>query len=454
MTREALDVWLYGTRIAQLHETVRGRIGLAWTADAVQRWGRGARLLSAKLTIGTVPVDVLVGAYLDGLLPEGSARVNHALTAGVAPDDTYALIRAYGRDTPGATIFVPAGTPDPTRAGHYEPLSAGQVAERLRRADEHLPTSPRETTESSTLPGMVPKVTIHREGGQWFSCKEGAPSTWILKRSNDAAREIGDVVDTEVACLTLAREIGLTSIDAEIVDFGDVRAIAVSRYDRDVANGNARLHQEDLAQALGLNTQDPNRKFQWGSRMPSLVHAADVLRLDGGNPDALLRLVTFSFLVGNTDMHAKNISFLRHDDGKVALSPAYDIAMHLHHERENRRSALDVNGRNRIDELTIADVVAEAERWGLPARRAARVVAETTRALDGALRGLDRARHGGVPPRAWDLLERRIAAAVAGLPGPATPAPAAGVVAGASERPAGAGVEPQSGRPRGPRRPR
>ena len=53
----------------------------------------GDRLLSAKLTIGTTPVPPLVKAYLDGLLPEGNARVNHALTAGVAPDDTFGLIR-------------------------------------------------------------------------------------------------------------------------------------------------------------------------------------------------------------------------------------------------------------------------------------------------------------------------------------------------------------------------
>ena len=149
---------------------------------------------------------------------------------------------------------------------------------------------------------------------------------------------ISDVVDTEVACLALARQLELTTIEAEVLDFGDVRAIAVSRYDRDPVR-RARVHQEDLAQALGL-TPDPNRKFQWGS--PAVLRdARRVLRLDGGNPDALLRLVTFSLLVGNTDMHAKNISFLRLPDGRVALSPAYDIAMHLHHPRDNRRFALD-----------------------------------------------------------------------------------------------------------------
>ena len=44
-----------------------------------------------------------------------------------------------------------------------------------------------------------------------------------------------------------------------------MRAIVVSRYDRVVSDGpTERIHQEDLAQALGINTSDPERKFQRG----------------------------------------------------------------------------------------------------------------------------------------------------------------------------------------------
>ncbi len=445
MTGEMLDIWLYGTHVAQLPESSRAGISLTWTPDGVERWGRGARLLSAKLAVGEDPVGALVRTYLDGLLPEGNARVNHALTAGVAPDDTFALISAFGRDTPGAAIFVPAGHGDPTRAGRYEPLTSAEVAERLRRADQHRPASPAGATESSTLPGMVPKVTLHRADGRWFACKDGAASTWILKRAAVGGGELDDVIDTEVACLALARTIGLTTIEAEVVDFGDVRAIAVSRYDRLDSRANARIHQEDLAQALGLNTLDPNRKFQWGSAMPSLRQAADVLRLDGGDPDDLLRLVTFSFLVGNTDMHAKNISFLRHADGRAELSPAYDIAMHLHHRRENRRFALDIDSRSRVDDLSIADVVTEGRSWGLPPRRALRVVAGTTTALARSLERLDRTRHPGVPGAAWAVLEQRVEDAIVLLGDAADASPHRDPVDDAA-RPA------RPGR-RGPRRP-
>jgi len=448
-----LDVWLYGTRVAELTEERPGRIALSWTPDAQARWGRGARVLSAKLTIGETPVPPLVTAYLDGLLPEGNARANHSLAAGVPADDTFALIRVYGRDTPGAAIFVPQGAPDPTRAGAYQPLTDAEVAERLRRADVYQPASPTRTPESSTLPGMVPKITLHRADGQWYACTDGAPSTWILKRGAASDSPVADVVDTEVASLTIARMIGLTTIDAEIVDFGDVRAIAVSRYDR--GPDNLRIHQEDLAQATGLNTADPLRKFQWGKQVPTLAQAAEVLQLDGGKPDPLLAQVTFSFLVGNTDMHAKNVSFLRYDDGSVALTPAYDVAMHLHHPRHERRIALDLNGVCQVDALTVEDVIAEGTTWGLPERRARRVVTQTVAAVAVALATIERSEHPGVTAAAWDVVNSRTSAASQqlerrsglGAADPtATPSTAAGQVRTST-------APPGRGR-RGPRRPR
>lgn len=459
---EPLEIWLYGTRMASIVESNDRRLELTWDDDAVDRWGTDARVLSAKMPLGDRPVSGLVKNYLDGLLPEGNARVNHALSAGVPPDDTFALIRTYGRDTPGAAIFVPEGTGDPTSVGRYQPLTLDQVAERLRRADEHSPADQDgQLGESSTLPGMVPKITLHRDGDRWYACKDGAASTWIIKRASAPDTNLADVVDTEVACLALARSIGLTSISAEIFEHDGVRAIAVSRYDRSYEAANPRLHQEDLAQAIGLNTQDPNRKFQWGSRMPTLKHAADVLRLDGGNPDSLLRLVTFSYLVGNTDMHAKNISFMRKDDGSVALSPAYDVAMHLHHDRDNRRSALDINGKFLMNDINIADVIAEGVTWGIPERRARNVVHTTAEDLAAALGAIERDDHPGVSVDAWDIVEARmheaadpISRSIAGGIVESRHIESGGTEVVRSHAKDGKAVESRPGKKRGPRRPR
>lgn len=406
--REPLGLWIYGTLVATIAESTTDRLSLAWTAQATERWQTGTRILSAKLPIGEPVASPMVKNYIDGLLPEGNARTNHALDAGIPPDDTFGLISAYGLDTPGAAVFAPASAQDPERSGHYEPLNLAELEAKILHADRQSPAA--DSSDSSTLPGMVPKVVAHRSAdGGWLACKGGAASTWIIKRGNPTDSLTSDTIDTEAAALHLAYALGLTDIRAEILEFDSTRAIAVSRYDRAILDTGMveRWHQEDLAQAIGLDTRDPNRKFQWGAKMPSLRHAATVMRADGSDLKDLLRLVTFSTLIGNTDMHAKNISFLRYDDGTAELSPAYDIAMHLHHERERRRFALDVNAKYQVADITVSDLVAESVSWGLPSRLAHTTVGSLSRDLSLALTKIDRSAYPGVSNLAWDIVCER-----------------------------------------------
>jgi len=413
--RPPLATWLYGTKVATLTEGAG--IALTWTEEAYDRWGGGSRVVSNLLPLSTPghgPHPRAVKAFLDGLLPEGNALLNHAIDAGLVTDDTYGLISRYGRDTAGALVFQPVEEPEPTRVGWYEPLSAAEVGQRLLHAQRHAPTDPSSRgIESSSLAGIQPKITLHRSQGQWQACRSGAPSTWIVKLAHPDGSAAEDVVDTEVLAIDLAREVGLTTITAELVDFGGVRAIVVPRYDRrETADEIERIHQEDLAQALGLNTGDPTRKFQRGNAVPSLRAAAQVLRDGGSEPDRLLALATFNYVVGNTDFHAKNLSFLRHPDGTASLAPAYDTALHMHHGSE-RLSALDVNGKFRMAEIGTDDLIAEGRSWGLPGRRARVVVTETVDELAALLEGLDLANYPGVAPNALDTARARAGSAPA-----------------------------------------
>ena len=142
--------------------------------------------------------------------------------------------------------------------------------------------------------------------------------------------------------------------------------------------------------------------------MPSLAHAAEVLRSGGSEPDDLLRLTTINYLLGNIDAHAKNISFLRHEDGTATLAPAYDIAMHTHHDDEQHRSALDINGKVYYADMSVEDIVAEARGWGLPSRRALRTVNDTIEATRDALEAIDPDDYPGVSVNALDTVRQRL----------------------------------------------
>ncbi len=83
--------------------------------------------------------------------------------------------------------------------------------------------------------------------------------------------------------------------------------------------------------------------------------------------------------------------------------------MHLHHPHASRTFAMDVAGTRDMDALTAEHLVTEGTTWGLPRRRAHRVVTRTLDDLAGALADVDRDAHPGVGRRAWRTVEERTA---------------------------------------------
>ena len=87
-----------------------------------------------------------------------------------------------------------------------------------------------------------------------------------------------------------------------------------------------RLHQEDFAQALGIFAADKYEKTPSGY----MARMFELLRNNSSNPIedqiALLRIIIFNYLIGNTDCHVKNFSLLYSEDLKSKrLAPAYDL---------------------------------------------------------------------------------------------------------------------------------
>ncbi|MDO8149565.1 MULTISPECIES: type II toxin-antitoxin system HipA family toxin [unclassified Isoptericola] len=415
MTASELDAWLYGSRVGRFsaRDTGRGalRVELEWDAAAIDRWGYGSRVLSHLLPMDAdaPPAPARVNAWLDGLMPEGRVRDHMAMDVGVDPDDPVGFFGAYGGDTVGALQFVAVGADLRSVDGDPVPLDESGVADLLRASIARAGGTARSQRLTSSLPGMEPKIGLVRDAGTWWRAAPDRPTTHILKVARDADSPTADLVDTEAAAIELARRIGLTTIQAHVETFEDVRCLVVSRYDRvpdaEAPGGLRRIHQEDAAQALGINTRDPERKFQHGRTIPSLRAIAQVLRDDGSRPDRLLALTTLNLALGNTDAHAKNISMLRRADGTVSLAPAYDISMHLHHEHASRVFAMDVAGTRDMDAITGTDLVDEGVAWGLPRRRAERVVTTTLDGLRTALGEVDRDAHPGVGEAAWRTVE-------------------------------------------------
>jgi len=415
MTDLELDAWLYGTLVAQIRRVGRGRAALAFTADALDRWGIASPVVSGLLPLSLhEPSTARVRAWLDGLLPEGRARTELALRAGVDPDDPVGFLAHYGKDTAGALVLVPAGA-DPDPPGTLTPVDEHQIAALLVQAEQYGAAD-----QVTSITGLETKIALTATAEGWASPVGRPPSTHIVKLGRPSDSLAPDLIDTEAAALNLARTCGLTTVNASITSFAGMRTIVVERYDRfvDAAGRLTRIHQEDAAQVLGLDTRDPDRKFGWNREMPSLrAIARGLVAMGVMRPTRLLALTTFNVAIGNADAHAKNISVLHLPDGATQLAPAYDVAMHQHLRHAERRFAMSVDGALDIAKITAMDLVAEGRSWGLSVRDADRTVRTTLETLEDALQTIDRDAHPGVTARAWDTVETRTRTLLAGAAG-------------------------------------
>jgi serine/threonine-protein kinase HipA len=138
----------------------------------------------------------------------------------------------------------------------------------------------------------------------------------------------------EHLCMQLARRVGLQAAQTRLVHVPEP-VLLVRRFDRvETAAGVRRLHIVDGCQALGLavsmkyeraygNTAEVAH-LREGASLPKLFSLVDQSPLPAVERLGLLRWAIFQVLIGNTDAHAKNVSFFCDGRG-LRLAPAHNM---------------------------------------------------------------------------------------------------------------------------------
>lgn len=270
--------------------------------------------------------------FFESLLPEGFSRKAVANWMKADENDYISILAELGKECLGA-IKIVEGQDDEVPA--YELLSAQRVkalaAEGATKSTEILLETHLSLTGASGKVGLYYNTTDKT----WYLPKGDAPSTHIVKQSHVRHKQI---VLNEQLCIQTAKRIGITVPESFIVSQGSQAdediLYATARYDRPLSNNKEldglkcpyRLHQEDLAQALGIFAADKYEKTPSGY----MARMFELLRNNSSNPIedqmALLRIIIFNYLIGNTDCHVKNFSLLYSEDLKSKrLAPAYDL---------------------------------------------------------------------------------------------------------------------------------
>jgi serine/threonine-protein kinase HipA len=388
---DRLKVRLHGEQIGWIS---RG----SWRERIEFDWTRGYNPGPVTLTesFGSVRPKAPSGeasSFFGGYALEGRQRERLTQRRGISnPADLYAMLREFGSSIAGAVTIADPDMVSRTQP-RYEPISDGEIIKRLRRAasDGDLGS---DDQSRSMLAGYQPKLLLARFGSDWFLPRGRAHSTHILKprlpgRPDGLAREYYGHA--------LAAELGLARYSAELVGNGARQYLVIERYDRTVDGETVGLiHQEDAAQALGIDWVDDHAKFQdpgmpRDSHRPSAYRIAELLgSLQGeGRPVAdFLRRLTFTVLLGDNDAHAKNLGIL-HLPGRSVLADVYDAVPNLFQaDRIEYNLALAIDGSFDHRRLSAQHLIREAERWNALSTDEPEQIVTTT--LDNFTKALDR----------------------------------------------------------------
>ncbi|MFI2754517.1 type II toxin-antitoxin system HipA family toxin [Cellulomonas sp. P22] len=360
MTR-VLHVWLRGRHLAELEQLRNGRLRMRYDDSALDTYGIGAKPLSLSLplTDRRVQGDHLE-RFLDNLLPEGAVRGALERQHAIRPGDAFALLSQIGHECAGAIQLTTEA--EPPGDGTLFDLSSAEVD----RVVAQLPTlePPEGQVVSASLGGVQAKVLLTKTAHGWAWPGDGAMSTHIIKPEPVTDVAVRDLVRWEEWALRLARGAGLPAANAELADFDGRLALVVERYDR--ADG-ARLHQEDLTQALGVSARDKYESSPDDRRLRRIAReaGAESLTPAGFVADELAQ-VTFNLIVGNGDAHSKNYSMMIDETATFSMAPLYDVApvYLLNSVFQGFGHHLDEQARLRY--LTGGHLLREASTWGVP----------------------------------------------------------------------------------------
>lgn len=316
-----LGVFLQEELVGQLEQadsgTMRFRYAEKWLGST------SAVALSASLPLGSKRFGRNeCRPFFAGLLPEENSRKLVAKAFGVSDRNDFAILEKIGAECAGAVSLLPPGEFPVAGEPHYRELTLDELAGRFAALPAH-PLLAGEDRIRLSLAGVQGKLAVAIRDGSFCLPLDGSPSSHILK---PASPHLAGLVENEFFCMRLADQVGLEVAPVELGTAGQTQFLQVERFDRKrLPDGRwERIHQEDFCQALGI---PPELKYQQEGG-PNLTKCFTLVRAVSSVPGPdVLRLfdaVIFNFLIGNSDAHGKNFSFL-YDGGNARFAPLYDL---------------------------------------------------------------------------------------------------------------------------------
>jgi serine/threonine-protein kinase HipA len=378
--------------LVQLNHVLLGRLLFEGATDQYalvydQSWLAAAGFsISPHLPPEAAPSEALK-RFLANLLPEGRWLDELSLTQQISKANIFGLINAIGSETTGALTFQHSSQPTEQLQTSFREISRDELTERIsQRTDRSIAfwdNKPR-----LSVAGVQDKLPVLIMPDNRIGFGEGTlASTHLLKFGTKPDLHL---VINEYICMELARRMKLPVAAVQLIRLGEP-VLAVQRFDRQWTSQGAvdRLHLIDGCQMLDLppiyKYERPFGKgghaavIRSGASLPLLFDACNRCRVPAAALRDLLQWVLFNLLIGNSDAHAKNISWFVGPKG-IQIAPAYDLlCLDSYIGQYDRDLALAVGDTFDPEEIQPFQLAEMCEACKLPQRQVARTLSTLCR---------------------------------------------------------------------------
>ncbi|MEN9903086.1 MAG: hypothetical protein RL651_1750 [Pseudomonadota bacterium] len=337
-----LDVWIQDRIVGQLdHDAASNQFAFDY-APTWLSWDKSFALSPVlpldQLRPQTDQQSRAVRIFFENLLPEGQALEDIAAAYAISKTNTISLIAILGQETAGALRIVPLTYARESLSEAKRLVTPQELSIRIQ-ARPQQPFTIWDKKVRLSIAGYQDKIAVYQDSDeQWYLVEgERYASTHILKPEPKNPGMAG-LTSNEFFCMRLARAIGLNVADVQLHHVPEP-VLSITRFDRrHQPDGVTRLNVIDGCQALGLTTLAKYERpygssrdvkdIRTGASLPNMFALLRHSERPAVERLALLRWVIFQVLIGNTDAHAKNLTFYNKYSG-LSLAPAYDLVAGL-----------------------------------------------------------------------------------------------------------------------------
>lgn len=213
--------------------------------------------------------------------------------------------------------------------------------------------------EQTSLTGVQPKLSLHLnkyEGSQRLTIV-GLWGGFIMKPQTEMYPQLPEVEDLTMHLAEVAK---IDVVPHTLMRMADDSLCYVTRRIDRTSKGE-KIPMEDFCQLTERQTEY-KYKSSYEAIGKAIQRYSSVPKMD---LTIFMEVILFSWIVGNNDMHLKNFSLYEPKEGKIRLTPAYDMVnAAIVNPRDKEELALTLNGKK--SNIKADDFIKVAATLGFP----------------------------------------------------------------------------------------